>query len=104
VPDGVFNAVGDTLELISGPKRTYRDLERLAALLRSAQAAKLSPRDAAELLRTEAPEFKSIGDELYAFLSMLIAAIAILVSHRDSESEKDQVIQNINIEQLEVIS
>ncbi len=106
IPDGVFNAVGDTLELLSGPRRTYRDLDRIAAVLEQARSGRLSPQEAADLVRQEVPELQKLADilpktrvELYAFIGLVLTAIAIVVSQRAPDDDRDDAVQNVNIEQ-----
>ena len=33
IPDGVYNFIGNTIELLSGPKRSVSELQRLALIL-----------------------------------------------------------------------
>ena len=42
IPDGLYNFINNTIELVSGPHRTVSDLERLAVLLREARSHNLS--------------------------------------------------------------
>jgi hypothetical protein len=99
--------VGNTIELISGPERTYRDLERLAAVLKEARAQGATVAEIAQAIRKETPELTSVGDllpksraELYAFIGIILSAIAILLSQCASPRKRTQPILNVNVEQV----
>lgn len=85
VPDGVFNFVGNTIEILSAPERTVRELRDLASLLRSASERRAAPEDVAEQIRAELPGFRRLADllptnrgELYGFLALVLAAVQLM--------------------------
>jgi len=100
VPDGVFNFIGSTIEILSAPERTISELLSLARLLREAQAKTETKEQvlsriqkdlpALSLLAKILPESKS---DLYAFLSVVIAAIALYT--QSPEKQPAQTIVNI---------
>jgi uncharacterized protein YecA (UPF0149 family) len=102
VPDGAFNFVGNTIEILSAPKRTIDELSRLAKVLREAQEKKRSREEVTEAIRKEVPELAGLGDllpqtrgELYAFLALIVAVIALLTQGNQSGSNTT----NITVEQ-----
>jgi hypothetical protein len=40
IPDGVFNFVGNTIQILSAPQRTVNELSRLAQIIREAREKK----------------------------------------------------------------
>lgn len=110
VPDGVFNFVGNTIEILSAPKRTVDELSRLAKILRDAREQKWNPEEVAETIRKEVPELAGLADllpktrsELYAFLALIVAVIALLTQGSQSGGKTtnisvDQTINQVFIE------
>jgi len=87
IPDGVFSVVGNTIKLLSGPNRTIDDLRKLSSVLLKAQQENLSKEQVEQEIEQTVPELKSISDilpktrkELYQFLTLIIAAIALLIT------------------------
>lgn len=114
IPDGVFNAVGGTLELVAGPERTVEDLRRLQEVIREAQEQGVSRDTVANAIREQVPEFSDLVDllpqtrsELYMFLTMLLTGLGIVVSQCEGGGgepveinvDVDQVV-NKSVEQL----
>lgn len=84
IPDGVFNFIGNTIEILSAPKRTVDELSHLTNILREAKEKQRSPEEVAEKIREELPELSGLADllpktraELYAFLALIVAVIAL---------------------------
>ena len=101
IPDGVFNFVGSTIEILSAPQRTRDELGRLAAILREAKQAKQSPEAVAEAIRTQVPGFSGVADllpktreELYAFLALVVSVVTLLL-----QGPSDEKSQNITVNQ-----
>jgi SEC-C motif-containing protein len=104
IPDGAYNFIGNAIELLSGPARSKSDLERLAAILRSAQQRGASAADIRKEVTSQIPELQSIADllprtrrELYPFIMVLLTILAILLSqlHR-GQPPKVEIHQVIN--------
>lgn len=111
IPDGLYNFINNTIELVSGPHRTVSDLERLAKLLREARNQKFSYEEVTRSITSEIPELSSFKDilpktrnELYAFIAIILTIITIALSQRnkleDKKIEVNQVINNIVYQQL----
>ena len=106
IPDGVYNFVGNTIELLSGPSRTKSELERLATLLRVARQEESTFEEVSKQITKEIPELSSLQNflpksrtELYAFTSIILTIVGLLLGnlHRDTSPkiEVNQVINNI---------
>ena len=87
IPEGVFNFIGNTIEILSAPNRTVNELQQLAALIKRAEARRAAPEEVAEQIRAELPSFRQIADllptnrgELYGFLALVLAAAQLLSS------------------------
>lgn len=107
IPDGVYNFVGNTIELLSGPARTASELQRLADILRKARKRKASLEEVAREIEGEVPELSTLikdilpknRSELYAFLALILSAISLILSQLASKEpgkvEINNVIKNI---------
>jgi uncharacterized protein YecA (UPF0149 family) len=107
VPDGVFNFVGNTIEILSAPQRTVNELSRLAKILREAREKKQSPEQVAETIRKEVPELARLADslpktraELYSFLALIIAVITLLTQGGQSGDKTTNITVNQTINQV----
>lgn len=85
VPDGVFNFVGSTIEILSAPERTVEELTRLASILRDARQKRQTPEEVTARIQQEVPSLAGLGEllpknraELYGFLAVVLAAIQLL--------------------------
>ena len=107
VPDGVFNFVGNTIEILSAPKRTVDELSRLANILRDAREQKRNPEEVAEAIRKQVPELAGLADllpktrsELYAFLALIVAVIALLTQGSQSGGNATNISVDHTINQV----
>jgi uncharacterized protein YecA (UPF0149 family) len=104
VPDGTYNFIENTIELLSGPQRSRSDLERLAEILRAAKAKGASTQEVKEQVAKELPELRSLADalpktraELYAFVGIILTILTLLLSEgRRSKNERIEINQVIN--------
>jgi SEC-C motif len=99
---GVFNVVGDTLELLQGPESTVSELQRLAQVLRDARERNASVEEVKETIREETSQLATLADllpttrgELYAFIALLLTLIQMLVH---TASVKGTNIQDVNVD------
>jgi hypothetical protein len=105
IPDGVYNFIGDTIELLSGPARTRDELQRLGDLLKKARSERLSVDQIKEKIVAELPEISSLKDilpktkgELYPFLGIVITVIGMLLGQlKCPDRSKVEVSQVVNI-------
>jgi SEC-C motif len=107
IPDGVFNFVGNTIEILSAPQRTVDELSRLATILREAREKKRSPEEVAQTIRKELPELSGLADllpktraELYAFLALIVAVVALLSQSGGGDSKSTNITVNQTINQV----
>jgi len=87
VPDGVYNVLGGVVELLSGPTKSLSQIRSLQQKLRHVRAHSKSHEDVQRLISKNAPELSSIASslpktrgELYAFLTVLITLLGLLVN------------------------
>lgn len=106
IPDGVYNFIGNTIEFLSGPKRSINELKQLAALLQRAKTRNVSSDSLAREIDESIPELASIKDwlprtrtELYAFIALLLSALTLMISQiqsgEPSNVEVNTVINNV---------
>ena len=107
IPDGVFNFVGNTIEILSAPIRTVDELSRLTNILREAREKKQSPEQVAQTIRKELPALSGLADllpktreELYAFLALIVAVIALLSQSGGGDSKSTSITVNQTINQV----
>ena len=105
VPDGLFNFIGNTIQVLAAPERTFEQLTKLSAIVREAREKNLPSNVVVERIRREVPAFASLGDllpksraDLYGFLGVLLAAAALVMQFSQGTQESSSV--NINIEQI----
>jgi hypothetical protein len=107
IPDGVFNFVGSTIEILSAPQRTIDELSRLAKILREAREKKEAPEEVAQRIRDELPDLAGLANrlprtrtELYAFLTLIVAVISLLSQIGGGANTTTNVTVNQTIEQV----
>jgi hypothetical protein len=86
IPDGFYKSVNNALHLITKVRETEQ-LRGLQVLLEKAQRDNLSRNELSHAIETTAPAFGALREllpndrsELYNFVSMILAALALLVS------------------------
>ena len=102
IPDGVYNFIGNTIQLLSGPARMISELERLAVALRKLRGEGASIQQVAQKISEEVPALSSLSDvlpktrnELYAFIAIILTIITIILGQLKSGNQ-----QNIQINQI----
>jgi hypothetical protein len=94
LPDGTFNVVGETIEVLSASRLTRARLLRLADILGQARAGDLAPEAAAEAIASEAPALNPLLERFgpkmrMALLALLWAVFQILLAQGVSELRDD---------------
>lgn len=104
VPDGLFNFVGNTIEILSAPGRTHAEYERLVSIVREGKSQKLEKDEISKKIKSEIPAFGALVDilpsnknELYGFLAVLLAVLALL---KPSDPPQPASVNIINVEQV----
>ncbi len=104
VPDGVFNFIGNTIEILSAPERTIAELMGLANILRQAKAKSETREQVATRIEKELPRLSKLAkllpenrSELYGFLAVLLAAVQLMAqpSQTPTTVNISQVIQHV---------
>lgn len=79
IPDGVYNVLDGTIELLSGLNKSVAQIKRLTSLLRDAQKSNMSKADLGQRLEKEVPEFSSLSKWMpdspsarYALISLIL--------------------------------
>jgi uncharacterized protein YecA (UPF0149 family) len=87
VPDGVFDMTNNAIKMISGTSRSIKNLKKLALILTEAQKSNTSKEQIESIIKKEVPELSSFPsilpqtrNELYAFITLILTAIGILVT------------------------
>jgi uncharacterized protein YecA (UPF0149 family) len=81
VPDGVFNFIGNTIEILSAPERTIAELNQLAIILAEAKDKSETREQVVSRIEKEVPALSKLAQllpenrsELYGFLALVLAA------------------------------
>lgn len=105
VLDGVFNIVGNSITLLSGPQRTIEQLKRLAEILQRARQEGASRDEIVTKLEEEglsslAAVIPKNRIELYAFLMIFVVLILGVIQHCSLKATEPAVeIDSITIQQ-----
>lgn len=105
IPDGLYNFIGDTIELLSGPARTVAELQRLAEILKQARAEGATAEQISKKIDEEVPKLASLKaklpktkSELYTFLGISIAALNLILGQvQCPDRSKIEVSQVVNV-------
>jgi len=105
IPEGVYNFIGNTIELLSGPSRTVSELKRLAIILRQAREERTPLEQVSKRIQEEVSELSSLKDffpqsrsELYAFLTIIITIIGLILGQvKRDQPPKIEVNQVLNL-------
>jgi SEC-C motif len=111
VPDGVFNFIGNTIEILSAPGRMVSDLLGLAKILREARDKGENKEQVVARIEKELPSLSVLTrllptnkSELYGFLGVVIAAVALYTQSGDKPPSQTivnvtQIVQQITNEE-----
>jgi preprotein translocase subunit SecA len=106
VPDGVFRITGRLIEILSAPTTSVAELTRLSEILTRAQARSTSSEEMAAQVAREAPSFGPLFEllprtrsELYSFISMILAAVALVLSAGKRQASRPEITIQQVIEQ-----
>ena len=102
VPDGVFNFIGNTIEILSAPERTIKELTRFAQILQEAKEKAETRAQVVSRIEKELPSLSGLvkllpenKSELYGFLALVLAAIPLF-----SQTPPAQNSTTINVTQV----
>jgi hypothetical protein len=94
VPDGVFNFIGNTIEILSAPERTISELAQLAKILREAKAKAETREQVVARVEKEIPSLSKLVNLLPENKSVL-AAIQLF-----TQSPSTQNTTTVNVTQV----
>ncbi len=87
VPDGIYNVLGNAIEVLATPGRSIDQLRHLQLLLEQASRERKAPEEVKQSVVAAAPELQSLAsalpttrNELYAFVTLLLTLISILIA------------------------
>jgi hypothetical protein len=108
VPDGVFNIIGNTIEILTAPERTVFELRRLAEILQTARVRGTVPEEVVRDIEKEFPSLSPLmqlmptnRSEWYAFLAVILSAIQIyLAAFPSSSNQTPNPPPNITVNQV----
>ena len=87
VPDGIYNVLGGVVQLLSGPRSSAQQITKLQQVLEAARAKEQNPEEVRKAVEAVAPELTTLASslptsrvELYAFITVLLTLLALLVS------------------------
>jgi len=102
IPDGVFNFVGNTIEILSAPQRTVEELTRLVHILQEARKKAQTTDEVISKINHELPNLSKLTEllpqnrsELYGFLAVILAALQLMLQSPTS-SPSSHVTINVN--------
>lgn len=87
VPDGRYDAIGDTIRIIAASAKSLESLRRLEAILQGLkQQSDLSGEKVGEAIRSQAPEFSALapvvehrGVDVGKWIGVLLMAITVMI-------------------------
>lgn len=102
IPDGIYNFIGNTIELLSGPSRTVKELHKLSEILEFSRNNNYSHQEVTSAIDKQLPELASIKDilpktriELYAFVTLILSIILMIISQSSSGKPEKIEINNV---------
>jgi flagellar biosynthesis regulator FlaF len=105
VPDGTYQTTGNVIRLFATSQRSRQQLQAIVAAVNRAREESQNAAAAIEQLKFSAPELSSIADtlpktrnELYAFLTLILTALGVLIASAGLWKDKgpsDQEIQRM---------
>ena len=106
IPDGILDFIGDTIRVLAASDQSVADLRRLRTIVRDGRHERRPPSEIVHAIKQESPELASLVGRLivprtpsdfYAFLQVLLAAIALVLVLRGQEAPSTDI--NIDIHQ-----
>jgi len=105
IPDGIYDITGSAIKLLQGSVKTVKQLQQLTVILIEAQKQSFTKEQIQESIQQTVPELLSFSSvlpqtrsELYGFIGIIIAAIALLITAYGTF--KDDSMPEQDIEQI----
>jgi len=107
IPDGIYDFIGDSIELLSATSYSVADLNRLKSIFADARSREATFNDIKSQVKQEIPVFEKVTDllprtrnDLYAFIMIILTIISLVITARNRKEtpkiEINQVINNIH--------
>lgn len=87
VPSGIYNFIGHTIELLTGPDKTIDELNKLSIILRNYQDKESGINDIRQQIEHEVTKLTSIVDllpktrqNIYQFIQIILFIITIIIT------------------------
>jgi SEC-C motif len=107
VPDGIYNVLGQVVQLLAGPGSSVEHLRRLKATFEAARDTQQGTEDLRKAVLATAPELTGLAsalpttrNELYTFITVVLTLLTLLVTayaafkpSGPSQSEIDAMVQ-----------
>ncbi|MHA6250738.1 SEC-C metal-binding domain-containing protein [Oceanobacillus sp. CAU 1775] len=108
VPDGVFNFIGNAIEILSAPERTIQDLKKLSVILQAAKNNNSSYQEIEKSLEKETPALSELlpknREEVRKDLKFWITSILIILQILLPLIQENKQTPDKNIEVNQVIN
>jgi len=105
VPDGVFDIVGNIIEVLTATPNTINNFKKLNHILTDAKNKNYSHEEINSKIKKEIPELSSFSDvlpksrnELYAFITLILTAIGLAMTFMLSSN--NNVISEVKIKEI----
>lgn len=102
IPDGFYNFIGNTIELLNGPELTLKRLRELKVIITNLKNNEVSIDQIKSAIKKESPELNSLigflpktRNELYAFIAILLTAISLIINQSARKEGQNITINNI---------
>jgi len=110
VPDGLYNIVNETIEILRAPDISVREMLKFAQKLKTGLESNFDHHTIIEEIENEHREFERLSDilpknrnELYAFITIIIMVIQLLISTHSSQNDTTNINYNITNNYTETI-
>lgn len=114
IPDGVFNFIGDAIEILKAPQITIQELMKFSRILQSAKKNNTPPERLREEIQQTTPELNSLFDlqqanqgvinqSLQFWITTILAILQLVISFSQAEEKPQQpqeIIQKIEVNQV----
>lgn len=104
IPDGVYNFIENTIEILSAPGKTIEELKVFTSIIKEAHEKKLSHEIVADKIRKEAPSFSKFleifpktKEEWYSFIGLALMVASMVYSQKTTEIN---ITNNITVDKV----
>lgn len=107
IPDGVFDIVGNVINVLSATKNTVNNLKKLNNILTNAKKSNYSHEEVKSKIKEELPELSSLADvlpttrnELYAFIALILTTVGLVMAFLSSSNNTVNTISEVKIKEI----